>query len=62
MRNQLGGVHDREDGARPGVVLLREYHPDLHHQTPQKAKAATELTMQVTQAYNELDVYLNRKG
>lgn len=38
--------------------LMRKYHPDLHHQTPQKAKAATELTMQVTEAYNELEKYL----
>ncbi|HTE50480.1 MAG TPA: J domain-containing protein [Kofleriaceae bacterium] len=38
--------------------LMRKYHPDLHHQTPQKAKAATELTMQVTEAYNELERYL----
>ena len=42
--------------------LMRKYHPDLHHQTPQKAKAATELTMQVTQAYNELEAYLLRKA
>lgn len=39
--------------------LMRKYHPDLHAQTPQKAKAATELTMQVTQAYNELENYLS---
>jgi DnaJ-domain-containing protein 1 len=41
--------------------LMRKYHPDLHVQSPQKQKAATELTMQVTQAYNELEIHLNRK-
>jgi DnaJ-domain-containing protein 1 len=41
--------------------LMRKYHPDLHTQSPQKQKAATELTMQVTQAYNELESYLTRK-
>jgi DnaJ-domain-containing protein 1 len=38
--------------------LMRKYHPDLHTQSPQKAKAATELTMQVTEAYNELEKHL----
>ena len=38
--------------------LMRKYHPDLHTQSPQKAKAATELSMQVTQAYNELENHL----
>jgi DnaJ-domain-containing protein 1 len=38
--------------------LMRKYHPDLHHQTPQRARAATELSMQVTEAYNELENYL----
>ncbi|HLU65276.1 MAG TPA: J domain-containing protein [Kofleriaceae bacterium] len=41
--------------------LMRKYHPDLHNQSPQKHKAATELTMQVTQAYNELEAYLSKK-
>ncbi len=39
--------------------LMRKYHPDLHTQSPQKAKAATELSMQVTQAYNELEIHLS---
>lgn len=40
--------------------LMRKYHPDLHGESPQKQKAATELTMQVTQAYNELEDYLKK--
>jgi len=42
--------------------LMRKYHPDLHTQSPQKAKAATELSMQVTQAYNELEIHLIGAG
>ncbi len=38
--------------------LVRKYHPDRHVGQPQKQKAATELTMRVTQAYNELETYL----
>jgi DnaJ-domain-containing protein 1 len=34
--------------------LMRKYHPDRHVGAPQKQKAATELTMRVTQAYNEI--------
>ena len=40
--------------------LIRKYHPDLHGSTPQKQKAANELTVQVTQAYNELEIHLKR--
>ncbi len=39
-------------------VLMRKYHPDRHVGDPKKQKAATELTMRVTQAYNELEIYL----
>ncbi len=39
-------------------VLMRKYHPDRHVGDPKKQKAATELTMRVTQAFNELEIYL----
>ncbi|MGZ3443768.1 MAG: J domain-containing protein, partial [Polyangia bacterium] len=35
--------------------LMRKYHPDLHAGNPQKHKTATQLTMSLTQAYNELE-------
>jgi DnaJ-domain-containing protein 1 len=38
--------------------LIRKHHPDRYSGSPQKQKAATELTMQLTQAYNELEVHL----
>jgi hypothetical protein len=38
--------------------LMRRYHPDLHNQSPKKQKAANELTVQVTEAYNALESYL----
>ena len=38
--------------------LMRKYHPDLHVGNPTKHKAATQLTMSLTQAYNELEVHL----
>jgi DnaJ-domain-containing protein 1 len=41
--------------------LMRKYHPDLHNQTPQKQKAATELSMQVTHAYTTLEKHLQGK-
>lgn len=41
--------------------LMRKYHPDRHVGTPKKQKAATELSMRVTQAYNELEQYLKNK-
>jgi DnaJ-domain-containing protein 1 len=39
-------------------TLMRKYHPDRHVGNPKKQKAATELTMRVTQAYNELEKHL----
>ena len=46
--------------------LMRKYHPDLHAGNPEKQKVATQLTMSLTQAYNELELHLvgapNRSG
>jgi len=42
--------------------LIRKYHPDLHGSSPQKQKAANELTVQVTQAYNELEIHLKKNS
>jgi hypothetical protein len=41
--------------------LMRRYHPDLHGGSAQKQKAATELSMRVTQAYNGLVEHLEKK-
>ena len=45
--------------------LMRKYHPDLHNVSPEKHRAATEVSQQLTQAYNELEKSLlggpNRK-
>lgn len=38
--------------------LMRRYHPDLHNQSPKKQKAATELSMKVTHAYQTLEDHL----
>ncbi|HET6612153.1 MAG TPA: J domain-containing protein [Kofleriaceae bacterium] len=41
--------------------LMRRYHPDLHTQSPQKHKAATELSVQLTQAYNTLEAHFQKR-
>ena len=41
--------------------LMRKYHPDMHAGSPQKQKAATELSMRVTTAYNSLVDHLDSK-
>ena len=38
--------------------LMRKYHPDLHGGTPEKARAATDLTQRLTQAYKTLEKHL----
>jgi len=40
--------------------LMRKYHPDMHAGNPQKQKAATELSMRVTTAYNGLMAHLGK--
>lgn len=41
---------------------MRKYHPDMHAGNPQKQKAATELSMRVTAAYNGLLAHLEKKA
>ena len=41
--------------------LMRKYHPDLHLDDPKKHKAATTLTMQLTEAYRQIEVHLKKK-
>jgi DnaJ-domain-containing protein 1 len=41
--------------------LMRKYHPDMHAGNPQKQKAATELSMRVTTAYNGLVAHVEKK-
>ena len=40
--------------------LMRKYHPDLHASTPDKGRAATDLTQRLTQAYKTLEKHLRR--
>ena len=47
-----------EDVKKSFRRLMRKYHPDLHTGNPQKHKTATQLTMSLTQAYNELEQHL----
>lgn len=40
--------------------LMRKYHPDMHAGNPQKQKAATELSIKVTAAYNAISEHLEK--
>ena len=60
-------VLDLQPGAEMSQIkssyrqLMRKYHPDMHAGNPQKQKAATELSMRVTTAYNSLVDHLEKK-
>ena len=41
--------------------LMRKFHPDMHAGDPKKLKAATELSMRVTTAYNGLVGHLEKR-
>ncbi len=40
--------------------LMRKYHPDRHTASPEKQKAANELTQKLTDAYKTLERHLRR--
>jgi DnaJ-domain-containing protein 1 len=40
--------------------LMRKYHPDLHGGTPEKQRAANDLSQRLTQAYKTLEKQLRR--
>ena len=60
-------VLDLSVGADMGQIksayrqAMRKYHPDMHAGNPQKQKAATELSMRVTAAYNGLISHIDKK-
>jgi DnaJ-domain-containing protein 1 len=51
---------DFETVRRSYRRLMRKYHPDLHAGTPDKQKAATDLTQRLTEAYKTLEKHLRR--
>jgi DnaJ-domain-containing protein 1 len=40
--------------------LMRKYHPDLHAETPEQQRVATDLTQHLTEAYKTLERHLRR--
>lgn len=59
-------VLDLQPGAEMSQIkssyrqLMRKYHPDMHAGNPGKQKAANELSMRVTAAYNGLQEHLGK--
>ena len=41
--------------------MMRKYHPDMHQGNPSKLKAANEMSMRVTGAYNGLVAHYDKK-
>ena len=41
--------------------MMRKYHPDMHAGNPAKQKAATELSLRVSAAYNGLVTHMEKK-
>lgn len=51
---------DFETVRRSYRRLMRKYHPDLHGGSPEKHRAATDLTQRLTEAYKTLEKHLRR--
>jgi DnaJ-domain-containing protein 1 len=51
---------DFETVRRSYRRLMRKYHPDLHADTPENQRAATDLTQRLTEAYKTLERHLRR--
>jgi DnaJ-domain-containing protein 1 len=41
--------------------LMKQYHPDLHQDDPERAAAATKLSQQLRQAYEGLQAHFARR-
>ena len=55
---ELGPHATKSDVRSAYRGLCRKYHPDRHARSPAKQKAATELTMRLSQAYNGIEEHL----
>jgi curved DNA-binding protein CbpA len=42
--------------------MMKRYHPDLHGEDPEKRQVASELTAELTRAYQELAKVLEQDG
>jgi DnaJ-domain-containing protein 1 len=51
---------DFESVKRSYRRLMRKYHPDLNAGSPERQKAATDLTQRLTEAYKTLEKHLRR--
>jgi len=56
----LGPTADMSQIKSAYRQLMRKYHPDMHMGNPSKQKAANELSLRVTSAYNGLVAHLNK--
>jgi DnaJ-domain-containing protein 1 len=56
----LGGGADMAQIKTAYRQMMRKYHPDMHAANPQKQKAANELSMRVTTAYNGLVAHFDK--
>ena len=45
---------DLDTVRRQYRTLMRKYHPDLHHGSPERQRLATEVSQRLTAAYNEI--------
>lgn len=52
---------DLETARRAWKRLLKQCHPDLHANDPEKRRVADELSARLTQAYQELERVLKAK-
>jgi len=53
---------NREDVRKAYKGLLRRYHPDKHHNHPDRLEHATELTQAIRQHYELLMAWLKEQG
>jgi DnaJ-domain-containing protein 1 len=51
---------DFETVRRSYRRMMRKYHPDLHGGSPDKQRAATDLTQRLTEAYKTLERHLRK--
>jgi DnaJ-domain-containing protein 1 len=49
---------DLKTTRKAWVRLMKKHHPDMHAQSPEKMKEATDLSQEITKAYNDIEEFL----
>lgn len=57
---EMEPIRNKDEVRNQWKKLMKKYHPDLFNQSPDKRETAAILTARLTQAYQEISLYLDK--